>query len=113
MKIIIEHIIKLDNSGGWGDILVDMYKDIKLIQKQNQKIMATIEQFESALSRIDTATTNIANQLRDLKDQIANQGLSADVEASVLGRLETAATQLEAVGQSVENPVPPTPPIEG
>ena len=76
------------------------------IIKQNTKMAASIEQFESALARIDTATTNIAVQLRDLKDQIANQGLSADVESQVLSRLETAATQLEAVGTSVENPVP-------
>lgn len=72
--------------------------------------MASLEQFETALSRIDAATTNIANQLRDLRDQIANQGLPADVESTVLTRLETAATQLEAVGQSVENPVPPIEP---
>lgn len=72
--------------------------------------MATLAQFETALTRIDTATTAIAQQLRDLKDQVTNAGLSADVEAQVLSRLETAATQLEAVGQSVENPVPPVEP---
>jgi chromosome segregation ATPase len=83
---------------------------LKELKTQNKKIMASLEQFESALSRIDTATTNIANQLRDLKDQIANQGLPADVENTVLSRLETAATQLEQVGQSVENPVPPVEP---
>jgi DNA repair ATPase RecN len=80
------------------------------IIKQNSKMAATIEQFVSALDRIDTATTNIAQQLRDLKDQIANQGLPADLEDQVLSRLETSATQLEAVGTSVENPVPP---VEG
>jgi hypothetical protein len=116
MKLFtIEHIHRFESGGnGYGDLLVEIFKELKLINKQNVKIMATIEQFESALSRIDTATTNIANQLRDLKDQIANQGLSADVEANVLARLETAATQLEAVGTSVENPVPPVePPVEG
>jgi hypothetical protein len=80
------------------------------IIKQNTKMAATVEQFESALDRIDTATTNIANQLRALKDQIANQGLPAELETRVLTRLETSANQLEAVGQSVENPVPP---VEG
>ena len=108
MKIIID--FENENATWLHEVLVDISKDLKLIYKQNQKIMATIEQFESALNRIDTATTSIANQLRDLKDQISNQGLSADVEANVLARLETAATQLEAVGKSVENPVPePTP----
>jgi hypothetical protein len=108
MRIVIEHIVKFDS--GYGDVLVDILKEIKFLNKQNVKIMADIQQFEAALNRIDTATTNIAQQLRDLKDQIANGGLSAEVEATVLGRLETAATQLEAVGQSVENPVPP---VEG
>lgn len=71
--------------------------------------MSKQEQFESVLSRIDTATTKIADQLRELKDQIANQGLPAEVEDQVLARLETAATQLEAVGASPENPVPDVP----
>jgi chromosome segregation ATPase len=81
----------------------------KKVNLKLDKIMADLAQFEAALSRIDTATTNIANQLRDLKDQIANQGLSAEVEAQVLTRLETAASQLEQVGTSVENPVPTEP----
>lgn len=75
--------------------------------------MATIEQFEAALNRIDAATTNIANELRDLKDQIAGQGLSAEVEANVLARLEAKATQLEEMSQTVENPVPEPPITEG
>lgn len=82
---------------------------LRKIIKQNNKMAATIEQFESALDRIDTATTSIATQLRDLKDQIANQGLPAELEERVLSRLETSATQLEAVGQSVENPTPEIP----
>jgi archaellum component FlaC len=81
------------------------------INQKLDKIMASQQQFETALNRIDAATTAIATQLRDLKEQLTNAGLSADVEAQVLTRLETAATQLEAVGQSVENPVPPIPPL--
>lgn len=83
------------------------------IFNQNKTIMVTLAQFQTALTRIDTATTAIAQQLRDLRDQIAGGGLSAEVEAQVLTQLETSATQLEAVGQSVENPVPPIPPVEG
>jgi GTP1/Obg family GTP-binding protein len=95
------------------EVLHNVYTLTKSIHSKTVNIMADIQAFETALTRIDTATTNIANQLRDLKDQLANQGLPADVENSVLARLESAASQLEAVGQSVENPVPPTPPIEG
>lgn len=73
------------------------------------KIMATLEQFEQALNRIDTATTDIANDIRQLKDEIANGGLNADNEAAILSRLDATATALEAIGASVENPVPDEP----
>jgi hypothetical protein len=69
------------------------------IHLQNRKIMATNEQFEALLTRIDTSTNGIAQQLRDLKDQIANQGLSKELEDAILAKLETAATKLEAVGK--------------
>jgi septal ring factor EnvC (AmiA/AmiB activator) len=82
---------------------------LKELKSQNKKIMADLAQFEAALTRIDAATTKIADQLRELRDQIANQGLPADVETTVLARLETAATQLEAVGASPENPAPEIP----
>jgi hypothetical protein len=68
--------------------------------------MPTEEQFQSAIQRIDDATTDIANDIRSLKDQIADQGLPADVEESILAKLESTAAQLEAIGASVENPVP-------
>lgn len=83
-----------------------LFTEIKSINDKTNKIMATIEQFESALSRIDSATTNIANELQSLKDQIANQGLPGDVEANVLARLDAAATKLEGIGKTPENPVP-------
>jgi hypothetical protein len=93
----------------WGLIVVT---GAVIIKNQN-KIMATLEQFEAALARIDAATTDIAADIQSLKDQIAGAGLPADVENSVLSRLDTIAGQLEAIGGSVENPVPaPEPPTE-
>lgn len=70
--------------------------------------MPTQEQFESALQRIDDATTDIANDIRSLKDQIADQGLPKDVEESIFARLDNTAAKLEAIGASVDNPVPDT-----
>lgn len=86
--------------------LLKILKELKIL---NLQIMAKQEQFDAVLTRIDAATNKIADQLRALKDQIANQGLPGDVEDAVLARLETAATQLEAVGASPENPVPDVP----
>lgn len=85
---------------------------IYLIYK-TRKIMATLENFQAALTRIDAATTDIANDIRSLKDQIANQGLPADVEANILSQLEAKAAQLEAIGAEtpeVEEPGEPEEP---
>jgi hypothetical protein len=113
MTLTIKHeIYFMNGTGNDQELLHNIFTLTKSIHNKTTSIMASIEQFEAALTRIDTATTNIANQLRDLKDQIANQGLSQELENTILTRLETAAAQLEQVGQSVENPVP-EPPISG
>jgi septal ring factor EnvC (AmiA/AmiB activator) len=83
-----------------------LFTEIKSINSKIETIMATIEQFESALSRIDAATTKTAQELQALKDQIAGAGLPAELESEVLAKLEAAATKLEGIGGNVENPVP-------
>lgn len=83
-----------------------LFTEIKSINTKITKIMATEQQFLDILARIDTATTNIAEDIRGLKDQIANQGLPADVEANILSTLEAKAAQLESIAADTENPVP-------
>lgn len=67
-----------------------------------KKVMADQELWLSVLARIDNTTngiaedtTRIAEELRLLKEQIKNQGLPADVEASILASLEAKALNLE------------------
>lgn len=67
------------------------------IKLKLDKIMATQEQFNQVITRIDEATNNIAADLRSLKDVIAGAGLPASVEDEVLARLESAASKLEEV----------------
>lgn len=62
--------------------------------------MVTETQFQEVVTRIDNATNAIAEQLRQIKEELANAGLSAEVEASVFAQLESAATKLEAVGKT-------------
>jgi len=81
-------------------------KELKRITLKLNTMAATIEQFEAALQRIDTATTGIAEQIRDLQDQITDAGLSAEQETNVLGRLDTIASSLENMGKDVNNPTP-------
>lgn len=72
--------------------------------------MATQEGFETVLDRIDTATTEIATDLRDLREQVKGAGLSAELEESILARLEAHATRLEGIAADPEDPVPGDPP---
>lgn len=67
---------------------------------------ARMEAFDAALGRIDAATTAVAEEIRELKDQIAAGGLTPEQEADVLARLEAAAARLEGIGADPENPVP-------
>ncbi len=73
--------------------------------KEVEKLMATVEDFDATLKRIDDATNGIAQTLRDLQGQITGGGLSSDVENEVLIKLDAAATKLEGVGKP---DVPPT-----
>lgn len=68
----------------------------------NLKNMATLQQFQDVLSRIDAATQQIIN----------NQGISGSEEDQLLAQLEEHATELESVGQTPTEPQEPeTPPV--
>lgn len=78
-------------------------------QRKLNQIMATLEQFEAALARIDTATSTIATKITDLQEEIRGAGLPESVEQSVLTRLGTIATTLEGLAKDPENPTPEEP----
>lgn len=73
-------------------------------------LMATVEQFNAVLSRIDTATTDIANDIRELRDEVKealeNAGVPSADEDGILSRLSTVADTLEAIAKDPENPTP-------
>lgn len=62
------------------------------------------EKFSEVLARIDAATTQIATNIRALKDKIAGQGLSPEAEAQILSALEAEATKLEGMASDPANP---------
>lgn len=73
----------------------------------------SFEQFSEVLNRIDLATTNIANELRDIKDQVKKYGLPAEAEQNIFARLEAAADKLESIGKPDEgSPVTESPVTE-
>jgi len=63
--------------------------------------MAAVDDLKAILARIDTATTNIAQDIQDIKAKIGTGMTDAEV-ADVKAGLEAAAGRLEAL--DAENP---------
>lgn len=64
---------------------------------------ARMNDFDTSLSRIDAATTDVANDLRELREQLAT---GQTVTQEQLARLAAAADRLEGIAADPENPVP-------
>lgn len=69
--------------------------------------------FGDVLGRIDAATNNIAEDIRNIKDQLST-GMNAAQVAALKQQLEAKASTLEGIASSTEDPVPeqPTEPTE-
>jgi multidrug resistance efflux pump len=73
---------------------------LKEINFKLDQIMTKQEQFDAALAKIDTATSDIADDLRRLKEEIANGNVSQDS----LDRLTANADTLDALGKTTPEP---------
>lgn len=77
---------------------------------KTKSIMNKQERFDQALARMDEATTEIANDLKNLRSEIA----AGSVTDESLAKLEANIATLDELGKDPENPVPETPtPEEG
>jgi hypothetical protein len=79
--------------------------DLHRIEDIVRNIMATVAEFQDILGRIDTATDNIAEDLRRLANTIGT-GMTQAEEDSVKAALEAAAVKLEAVASTNPETVP-------
>lgn len=80
----------------------------QLLTQGQENMSATSEKFEQVLTAIDNATNEVANDLTDLRNQIAG-GLTKE-EADALGpRFDAAVSKLQALGADPTNPVPENP----
>jgi len=80
--------------------------------------VATKQQFDDILARLNTATSAAAAKITELRDKLASGGLSAAEEQAALDQLGGVASALEAMAQDPDNPVPtpvpePEPPTGG
>lgn len=103
MKIIIEHIIKFDNSGGWGDILLDIYKDQKIIQKQNQQIMLTQEQLVQGLNEVSAQVSKIKGESSATLQKVSDLEAALNNQGNVSPAVEDAFNALKAQVQVVDD----------
>jgi hypothetical protein len=123
MKLFtIEHIVKFVNANGeccncgYSETLVEISKDLKLIYKQNQKIIMNQTEMAEKLDGVTTKLVKIGEESKktlqavaDLKAELANQeNVSPGLQAS-FDRLEAQAT---VVDDLVPDPIV-EPPIEG
>lgn len=84
-------------------------ESLNLINNKLDKIMAKQEQFDAMVARLNTATNDIAADLKLLKDQIA----AGTVSDESLAKLDADIVKLEALGASTDNPIPDPPPPVG
>ena len=79
------------------------------VTNMENNIMAELSSFATVIASIDAETTRIGTKIDTLVTQLANKGLTAEEEASVLAQLSTAANRLKTIGADPENPVPVDP----
>lgn len=70
-----------------------------------EDLMATVEQFTSAITAINDATNQVAEEVAALKAIISEAGLTPAQEATVLEQLSSIETKLRAIA------APETPPV--
>jgi hypothetical protein len=76
--------------------------EIKSINSKIDQIMTKQERFDAILSRIDTVTTNIAQDYQILIDEVK----AGTVSDESLAKAEANVAKLEELAASKENPVP-------
>jgi len=94
-----------------GDLALDRKLDsllshIRAVHAQGERLIMLSEETKGILGRIDTATNNIAEDIRGLKEKIDAGASDEEVKAA----LEQVAVRLEGIAASTDDPVPaPTP----
>ena|SRR5258707_10141398 len=94
--------------GGVDRALTEILTHVHELLARTGRIMADVNSMKAKLDEIDTATNNIAADIRTLQGQIGTGMSQADVDA-VQARLDSTATALEAIAAET----PDAPPAGG
>jgi hypothetical protein len=89
--------------------LLDEIKQIVYDNNQKLNKMPTKQEFIDRLDRIDAANasqadalSNVAEDIRRIKDSVTGQGLPEDVENEILARLDASANATEASANALK-----------
>jgi chromosome segregation ATPase len=123
--LTIRHIIKFDHSE--DDLLIEILKELKIIQQQNQKIMANITEITQKVDALQTQVTeltdavnteqqqvqeaiNALNQtITELQAMIADGGTTEQRQA-LADKLTQISTGLQAAKDDLASTIADTPP---
>jgi ribosome-associated translation inhibitor RaiA len=78
---------------------------LERILTQGRELLMASAELKAVLARVDTATDNIAADIRRLKDKIGT-GMTDDEVAEVQGLAEAVASKLEGIAADPDNPDP-------
>jgi ABC-type transporter Mla subunit MlaD len=88
MKLFtVEHIHRWETGNGYGDVLVELSKDLKLIYKQNQTIMASITELTQKVDALQTQVTDLTTAVNTEQQQITD----------AINALNQTITELQAI----------------
>jgi hypothetical protein len=93
------------------DVLAGLSTLTTHVHTIQETLMGMRQDYETLVTRIDTATNNVAAVLTQLRDQIGSN-MTLEEEQAVKASLDAQITRLEALGSNPENPVPEEPPTE-
>jgi hypothetical protein len=131
MEVIIVHEVRFGKGGSLDEAILNFLnkqqgsQNNNLIIQKLDEIMATTKQnFDEVFARIDAATSEIgsgiasaASKVAQLEERVGQLGLDASVEDEILSRtrgvaqfLEQSAATLDRIGKDQSNPVPVDPP---
>jgi ABC-type transporter Mla subunit MlaD len=76
------------------------------LQAFKEELMATAQDFDGLVTRLNTATNTLADQLKKLRDNPPS-GMTQAQEDALAAQLEGPIKALEGMGKDPQQPVPP------
>lgn len=102
---IDHHVYFHGDSQQTGALALIIEKQNLIISKLDQVMATSQERYDAIMARLDTVTNDIAADYKKLLEEARTKTVSDES----LAKGETNVLRLEALGASVENPVPELP----